>query len=562
MWKLLRNSALAALLLAGTLKLLAWYAVGQDAQRVVAALAPYAQVKYDGLSAGLDGSVSLSGVSVAQGSAHSLYRADNVELESPGLFWLLKHALLHDDTLPAQFGISVRGLKLPAALPWLNPQWLNPATFVPFETLGCGTTAFSAADYAKMKVAGGTTREHGEYHYDIDAKTLDLSLTLSAPAFSNVVLEAELRQFDPQSLQSPALLEKLHIGQLSADYTDSGFLQRRNQFCAQRAGIAPRQFAERHLAAIQDLLKQHGIEASGELLKLYRQLVEQGGQASILSLPNNNFVASAWPTSAPDDLLRQLNVTARYRDTPPVMFRLSFAPPPETQPTVAVVESSSPAAIATAAEQTASTMPLLEKTASPAAVSVPPPTTPSAAPAPGLATPPPVAPLTAQAEASKIAHAPPLPTPSAAKTDGTKPVHDNLGLHYLDRAEAKLMPPALQPLPSPSPVLAPMPEFASSAAPPPDSTLALVWKPTIERLPEAAPEQHDYSVIDYASLKNAQGRRVRLITDGGKQVEGAVLGVDDSGVYLRINREGGDAQFVVPKARIRQVQLLHLSPPA
>ena len=560
MWKLLRNSALAAILLAGTLKLLAWYAVGQDAQRVVAALTPYAQVKYDGLSAGLDGSVSLSRVTVAQGSAHTVYRADSVELESPGLYWLLKHALLHDDTLPAQFGISVQGLKLPAALPWLDPQWLNPTTFVPFETLGCGSTTFSAADYEKMNVAGGTAREHAEYRYDTDAKTLDLTLTLSAPAFANVVLEAELRQFDPQSLQSPAPLEKLHIGQLSADYADSGFLQRRNQFCAQRAGITPRQFAERHLAAVQDLLKQHGIEASGELSKLYRQLVEQGGQASILSLPNNNFVASAWPTSAPDDLLRQLNVTARYRDTPPVMFRLSFAPPPETQPTVTAAESPSPAAIAAARDETASSVPPLEKTSSPEVVSLPPPMLPIAAPAP--ANPLPVAPLTAQDEAGKIARAPPLPTPSAVKTDDTRPVHDNLGLHYLDRAEAKLMPPALQPLPSPPPVLAPMPEFASSAAPPPDSTLALVWKPTIERLPEAAPQQHDYSVIDYASLKNAQGRRVRLITDGGKKVEGDVLGVDDSGVHLRINRAGGAAQFVVPQVRIRQVQLLHLSPPA
>jgi len=65
MWKLLRNLLLAAILLAGALKLLAWYEVGQDAQRVTTALAPYAQLRYDGLSAGLDGSVSLSGVSLA-----------------------------------------------------------------------------------------------------------------------------------------------------------------------------------------------------------------------------------------------------------------------------------------------------------------------------------------------------------------------------------------------------------------------------------------------------------------------------------------------------------------
>lgn len=70
MLKLLRNLALAAILLAGALKLLAWYAVGQDAQRVAAALSPYALVKYDAISAGLDGSVSLSGVSVTPAGTH------------------------------------------------------------------------------------------------------------------------------------------------------------------------------------------------------------------------------------------------------------------------------------------------------------------------------------------------------------------------------------------------------------------------------------------------------------------------------------------------------------
>jgi hypothetical protein len=113
-------------------------------------------------------------------------------------------------------------------------------------------------------------------------------------------------------------------------------------------------------------------------------------------------------------------------------------------------------------------------------------------------------------------------------------------------------PPARVELPA---IQAHPPEFASSAPPAANSTLALVWKPTIERLPEAAPEQHDYSVIDYASLKGLQGRRVRLITEGGKKVEGELLAADDSGVELRVNRPGGDAQFVVPRSRIRQIQL-------
>jgi len=45
--------------------------------------------------------------------------------------------------------------------------------------------------------------------------------------------------------------KKLHIDQLSADYVDHGYLQRRNQFCAQHANIDLKQFTEQHVAAAQ-----------------------------------------------------------------------------------------------------------------------------------------------------------------------------------------------------------------------------------------------------------------------------------------------------------------------
>ena len=87
--------------------------------------------------------------------------------------------------------------------------------------------------------------------------------------------------------------------------------------------------------------------------------------------------------------------------------------------------------------------------------------------------------------------------------------------------------------------------------------MALVWKPVIEALPPSPPEQRDYDVIEYAGLKNIPGRRVRLITDGGKKVEGYVISADEGSVILRVRHPDGDAEFEVPKKRIQQVQMLH-----
>ncbi|MDR3387811.1 MAG: hypothetical protein P4L92_12235 [Rudaea sp.] len=538
MWKLLRNLALAGILLAGVLKLLAWYEVGQDAQRITAALAPYAQVHYDSISAGLDGSVNLSGVNVAvkRDKTQDVFHADSVAVETPGVFWLLKHALFSESLLPPRFGVSVSGLKLPS-MPWLDSQWLNPSTLVPFETLGCGVSAFAPADYSKMGVSVGDTRQRVDYRYDMDSKTLDLTLTLASPGFAKLALEAEVHPFDPKG---PMALDKLHVDQLSMDYSDLGYLERRNRFCGQRASIGPGQFAEQHVAAVQALLQQHGIQASNELMKLYRHLVESGGQASILSLPNSSFVAGTGLTLAPEDLLRQLNVTARYQDTPPVMFRLSFAAPAQAE-TVADTPPSTPIAAVTGN---------LSGTAS-----IPVPVPPSPSMPPVTATIPPSGTAAAAiahvpAESITAAAKPVAATPPAASPPG-RPPGPNMGLDELDRAEARLPQPPRPVSPRSTPDFLP-----STPPPPPGSTMALVWKPTIERLGAPPPEYHDYDVIEYARLKDAQGRRVRLITEGGKKVEGYVIGADDTGVELRVNGGGGDAQFVVPKMRIQQVQLL------
>ena len=64
---------------------------------------------------------------------------------------------------------------------------------------------------------------------------------------------------------------------------------------------------------------------------------------------------------------------------------------------------------------------------------------------------------------------------------------------------------------------------ASAPPPPADSTAALVWRaPTIERLPEKTPQTSDYVSIPAGSLGAYRGARVRLLTAGGKLVEGRV----------------------------------------
>ena len=537
MLKLLRNLVLAAILLAGALKLLAWYAVGHDADRVTAALAPYAQVKYDGLSAGLDGSVSVDNVTVVQPTSHASYHANSLTIGTPGLFWLLKHSLLHETDLPPTLTLNATGVKFPP-LPWLDPQLLDPVTGALFASAGCGA-AFTADDYRRMGAPVATTNVRAEYHYQPDSHALDMKTTLSTPGYSTITLRGDLHSFDLTALTNAQTWDKMRAGQLAVDFADDGFLGRRNQYCTQRLGVPASEFVLRHIAAVDTLLNEHRVQPSTELIALYRNLVEHGGQATLLSLPRGTFALNHWQGGSPDDLLRQLNITARYRDTPAVMFRLTFTPAPDTDEAPAMGPAS------TAVTAVAATTPVTNDT--------PPAKIPSPSASPDT-------------KPSASQPAPVGPTQAVTTAPPPKSSRDNFGLHDIDRAEAKLVskqaPIKTPPPPEPVKAIETDAQYASGPPPPPNSTLALVWKPTIERLPPPMPPKTDFDVVDYGTLQTLSGRRVRLITDGEKRIEGYVMSADAGSVRLRVGRSDGDAQFDVPKKRIREVQLLRRTPPA
>jgi len=104
----------------------------------------------------------------------------------------------------------------------------------------------------------------------------------------------------------------------------------------------------------------------------------------------------------------------------------------------------------------------------------------------------------------------------------------------------------------------------SIPAPPEGSTLALVWKPTVDRLPDAAPPARDYDLIEAGAANNYAGRFVRVLTSGGKKVEGHIIGLGPDGttLALRVNKPGGSAELQVQRSVIVEIRLPHQKPAA
>lgn len=562
MWKLLRNSVLVAILLAGLFKLALWYAIQQGGSRLVAQLAPIAQVQYSGVTATLNGTVAFSAVSVVPGKekGRDAWRASSVELETPGALWLARRLFLGDEDLPEHLVVTINGMQAPAGTMGGVSPWLGPVSLVPFETIGCGIVSrFSVGDYQRMGLNPGAQQQRIDYRYDAAASTLSVAAELRSPPFSTITLRGEATKFDPRALASGGW-PRMHVGELNVGYVDAGYLAKRNQFCAQQAEISPAQFVEQHLAAVTAFLGDHGIEAGSEAAALYRSLLTGSGRVSILSLPAATSTLGQLLAEAPDAMVRRLNLTARRNDAPPVMVRMSFKAPAPGEPAAETAATSTKPA-QTPVEPVPAPPAVSAKTGPPAVVTVPAPP-PAAAPAavPAMAPKPP-----ATATAATSSTTPPSgPVAPAATRKPDAPA----------QAAAPLAVTTVPPSPNKPSVPAPAGNARAGNAttsaektvdatglgpstppPPPGSTLALVWKPTVDRLEQAPPPPRDYDVIEYGALSGYAGRYIRLLTAAGKKVEGRIIGVDGTTLSLRIQNSGGTAELQVPRSVIVEIQV-------
>jgi hypothetical protein len=569
MWKSLRIGALLVLAAIGALKLAQYTAAKSQVERLAGALAPALKLGYSGVTGALDGRVILDEprLEVLTGPARgAVLRATRATIEPSGTFWLLRRALASDVRVPPALDLHLEGATFSEANvdALASEGWFGPASLVPFESVGCDpVTVFSARDYARMGVATRAREDDVRYSYDPATKALHLDLVSTAPPFSTVNARIDLSSFEPRAWLGDARAAKAaRIEQFSLTYLDGGYLAQRNRFCAQLTGTDAAGYAARHVAAVKAFLEARGIVPGEEVAALYGKLVAEGGSAELSSLPEAAFLPADIAAYAPEDLLRQLNVTLRRNTAPPILMRLAFNAP-----------AREPAndALAAAVPETPAAAPTNDAVAP---ETTPPPTpattTPAAEQAPALATVEPVKlpepakseglPLLSVANAAALPiEAPPVPhpePPAEVLAVATPPANALSGKDDAVPAESTTSPWSTVAHPSVDPRDAAEMIPASAPPPAPGSTAALVWRaPTIERLPAKPAATSAYVSVPAGSLGAWRGSYVRVLTAGGKVVEGRIRALDGSDLVLVVVRDGGSAEMHIPAAGIRDAKV-------
>ncbi|HEX5123169.1 MAG TPA: hypothetical protein VFV97_07965 [Rhodanobacteraceae bacterium] len=550
MWKSLRIGALTVLAAVAALKLAQHLAADSQAVRIAGALAPSVRLTYAEVGGALDGRVIVESprLEVLAGPAKgAVLRATRATIDPPGTFWLLQRIVMADASVPRDLDIRLEGTTFSqdAVDRYAREGWFGTTSLVPFETLGCEpVTAFSSRDYARMGMATYPREDQLRYRYDPEAHTLRADLTATAAPFSTITAHLDLSSFEPGAWLGDARAAKAErVEQFALTWLDGGYLAKRNRFCAQLTGSDATVYADRHLAAVKNFLSARGVVPGDDVANLYRKLVAEGGSAEISSLPEAQFAPADFAEYEPEDLLRQLNVTLRRNTAPPILMRLAFTAPaqPADADIAAALASITPPATSASSE-----------TAMPAIVE----------PDDADMGPPYELPATVvRAEPSKgegmpllsVANAAAIPVEPEVVAPLPQPPADVIAVATPDE-NATAWTVATHPSVDPRDAIEAIP--ASAPPPPADSTAALVWRaPTIERLPERTAQLSSYVAIAPSSLGANVGARVRLLTAGGKRVEGRLKRLDGSDVVVVVLRDGGTAEMRIPAAGIRGAEV-------
>lgn len=517
----LRNVVLvsAVLIAAGGLAL--EFAARSAATRLARALEPSIRLGYDSAGIALDGSIRLNApkLEFSRGPWKGDLQARVANLQGPGRFWLVAHALSGDSTWPDEMSLRTLGLTIGDSEDSGISNWVGVPDLALFENLGCGSDALTSKDRVRMGLTTVERADRFTYHYDESSKRLELNLALDSEDIARWNVAGEFTAFDPARWADATARQELRLSRATLSYQDPGYLSRRNKFCAEWLGITPAQFVDRHVAAVRTFLATRGIDPSEDVLDLYQRLVNRGGALNLASLPDAAWIPAETDAYPRQVLLRLLNITVRIDDAPPTMLRLVFSDPEE--PLYAV----------------ASEMPDLEHEAL---------NSEQTAQISGATSAAPVAEISAEPTPAVIAK----DTPPAAVKEPEVGVDDRT-------AATEALPTAKAP-----PAATGAPGMAPSAPPPPEnSTLALVWKPgQIERLPPAKAKPRDYDVVALSSLAGYTGKRVQLLTTGGKLVDGEIQSVNPGNLVLVVQVGRGTAELNVPLANVREARLMRPRP--
>lgn len=258
-----------------------WWLMDQRLAEARAALSETGVLDRGGISSSLDGRVIVRKAHWEDFRLTQPLQLGLVELETGSPVTLLT-TLLNPESLPEQWRLSVEQASI-ILEPTMFRNWVtaapDEAAQVPLTTLSCAPDPrqqLSSGDLMRMgipDIRGDLVLEQTPDALRIELNTRETgSLELAWP-------DARL------TLDNVNTPMALGAGPARLTLRDAGLMRRMSAYCARETGLEVSAWAGRGVVALEAGLRARGLEASPQLLALYRQWLMEGGELSLLLSP-------------------------------------------------------------------------------------------------------------------------------------------------------------------------------------------------------------------------------------------------------------------------------------
>ena len=278
--KHLSKALLLLLILALALYAFYYYQVKTSVDRQIQEMRPFVDAQYDSIYVNPLGEISLNTVSVSPMGQEGII-IDRISLKSDPLFFLQFESRVNQGDWPESLSLAIEGLNVDFSMPifLMMDQLADQQTEgVQLAALGCGrVTQF---DMSALRMMG---MRQGRFDFFLNLRNRETG-PLNIQLLSNMQGWGELLlDFD---MTGDLALNNLHeaaptLERMSVSVRDTGFNQRRNQFCSMQTGLTIADYRQAHQTLVNEWITETDIPIPENLIAAYHQLAEPGASLSV-----------------------------------------------------------------------------------------------------------------------------------------------------------------------------------------------------------------------------------------------------------------------------------------
>ncbi len=312
--------AVAILLGVGAIGYL-WYSTKQEVDRLVTAAKPFAEISYGGIDVSPAGSMGVNRLRIRPVIVNDSISIGAIRLNTPNFLALLNvRWQLSQNQLPEALALSFQDfeLSLSGGILGVDPAGHadESSPFDHLDALGCGPiTAFGAPEWREM----GYDRFLGnvEIGYRIDSKNNLLELRVDSDmrdwATLNLSIGLALTK-PPKSLMELPLSLTPKLAKLSFMLRDDGLNQRRNAYCAAKAGKPLPEYLADHVQRVVERLRANGVILGPGLIAAYQSYLTEGSALTITAAPPAPINPAELHEYAPADIVKLLGLRVKVNE--------------------------------------------------------------------------------------------------------------------------------------------------------------------------------------------------------------------------------------------------------